>query len=139
VKDIRQHGEAGLVDVEAVEKECKWLQKILAPYALQDWLNGDKTGLFGYSPPDWGLATTQMSGKKQIKTCLSILFTCNADGSEKFQPLIIGKWKKPHCFQKPVEDYRFYYWNNKKAWMTSEIFEEWVLVHHHDLHFNWPV
>jgi hypothetical protein len=108
----------------AVEKERERLRGILAPYALRDRLNGDETGLFAYAPPDRGLAAAQMSGKKRSKTRLSILFTCNADGSEKFEPLIIGKWKKPRCFKKPVEDYGFYYRNNTKAWMTTVIFEE---------------
>ena len=47
------------------------------------------------------------------------------DGSEKLPLLVIGKNVKPRCFGNvkslPV-DYRA----NKKAWMTSVIFEEWL-------------
>jgi hypothetical protein len=46
---------------------------------------------------------------------------------EKLQPLVIGKCRKPRCFKNidpknlPVS-YRF----NKKAWMTSAIYEDWL-------------
>ena len=67
----------------------------------------------------------QMAGKKKEKFRITMLFTCNADGSECLLPMYIGKAKKPHCFKKqsPTE-HGFYYQNNKKAWMTSELFEE---------------
>jgi hypothetical protein len=113
------------VDLAAVERERVRMRERLARYAPKDRINGDETGLFGYAPPDRGLATQQMSGKKQNKWRITILFTCNADGSEKFPPFFIGKWKQPRCFgKKPVESYGFRYRNNKRAWMTSELFEE---------------
>jgi len=69
----------------------------------------------------------QMSGKKKEKFCLTIGFACNADGSEQLPPIYIGKSKKPWCFKKEGPNQcGFYYWNNKMAWMTAELFEEWV-------------
>jgi len=66
-----------------------------------------------------------MSGKKRSKFWISIGLACNADGSECLPPIYIGKAKKPCCFKKESpEKCGFYYRNNKKAWMTSEIFEE---------------
>ncbi|KIJ59005.1 hypothetical protein HYDPIDRAFT_177950 [Hydnomerulius pinastri MD-312] len=82
------HGEAGSVNMDTV-------QKILAQYALRDQWNFDETSLFPYAPPDHGLATKQMSGKKKEKFCITIGFACNADGSEKLEPFFIGKAKKP--------------------------------------------
>ncbi|EGN97839.1 hypothetical protein SERLA73DRAFT_153116 [Serpula lacrymans var. lacrymans S7.3] len=68
-----------------------------------------------------------MSGKKKEKSRISIGFACNANKSEKLEPFFIGKTKKPQCFNKQSpEQQGFYYWNNKKAWMTTAIFEEWV-------------
>jgi hypothetical protein len=66
-----------------------------------------------------------MPGKKREKFRITMLFLCNADDSKYLQPMFIGKAKKPHCFkmQSPTEC-GFYYWNNKKALMTSELFEE---------------
>jgi len=54
--------------------------------------------LFTYyhsAPPDHGLATKQMSGKKKDKFRITISFACNADGSEKLEPIFIGQSKKP--------------------------------------------
>jgi hypothetical protein len=66
-----------------------------------------------------------MSGKKKDKFRITMAFACNADGSERLPPIYIGKSKKPRCFktQTPAQ-LGFYYRNNKKAWMTSELFEE---------------
>ena len=48
------------------------------------------------------------------------------DVSEKLPLLMIGKSANPRCFKnikrKPVE-----YKSNNKAWMTSVIFEDWLL------------
>jgi len=66
-----------------------------------------------------------MSGKKKDKFRITMGFACNADGSEKMPPFYIGKSKQPRCFGKrSPQDYGFNYRNNKKAWMTSELFEE---------------
>jgi hypothetical protein len=129
VKERRRHGEAASVDLEAVEKERLRMRELLAPYAMKDRFNGDETGLFGRAPPERGLSMAQMSGKKKNKWRITILFSCNADGSEKLPPMFIGRWKRPRCFgKKSVESYGFYYRNNRRAWMTSELFEEWVIL-----------
>ncbi|KAI0995535.1 hypothetical protein K3495_g12644 [Podosphaera aphanis] len=42
--------------------------------------------------------------------------------------MIIGHFKKPRCFQsKSGNQLGFYYRSNKKAWMTRELFQEWLL------------
>lgn len=77
------------------------------------------------APPDRGLATKQMSGKKKSKFRITLGFACNSDGSEKLPAMFIGKSKQPRCFKKKTPQSRgFYYRNNKKAWMTAELFEE---------------
>ena len=86
-----------------------------------------KNHLLNSAPPDRGLATKQMSGKKRSKFRISVGLACNADGSERMAPFFIGKFQKPRCFKKKAPHQRgFYYRNNKKAWMTSELFEEYV-------------
>ena len=69
-----------------------------------------------------------MKGKKKDKFRLTLGFACNADGSEKLPLFFIGKSKRPQCFKrlkkKTPGDEGFYYRNNKKAWMTSELFKE---------------
>ncbi len=51
-----------------------------------------------------------------------IIYGCLLDKSE--HPLVIGKSRKPHCF-KGVKKLPMTY--NKTAWMTSTIFDQWLL------------
>ncbi|GFV15453.1 hypothetical protein TNCV_4834791 [Trichonephila clavipes] len=44
------------------------------------------------------------------------------DGSEKITPLVIGKSAKPRCF-KGINSFPTKYRSNKKAWMTTELFD----------------
>jgi hypothetical protein len=70
-----------------------------------------------------------MSGKKKEKFCISIRLACNTDESERFKPIFIVRAKKPRCFKKQSpEQCGFYYQNNKKAWMTAALFEEYVYM-----------
>ena len=47
LKEHQRHGEAGSMDLAAVEKECVRVAKVLAAYAPRDRLNLDESGLFG--------------------------------------------------------------------------------------------
>ncbi|GFT06094.1 tigger transposable element-derived protein 6 [Trichonephila clavipes] len=48
------------------------------------------------------------------------------DGSEKITPLVIGKSAKPWCL-KGINSSLTKYLSNKKTWMTSELFNEWLV------------
>ncbi|GFW53228.1 tigger transposable element-derived protein 6 [Trichonephila clavipes] len=54
------------------------------------------------------------------------------DGSEKITPLIIGKSAKPRCF-KGINSFPTKYRSNKKAWMTTELFNEWLISLNSDM------
>lgn len=47
-------------------------------------------------------------------------------GTEKLKFVLIGKSAKPRCFR-GVKNLPLTYYSNKKAWMTSELFEKWLL------------
>ncbi|KAN0132299.1 hypothetical protein V8E53_009899 [Lactarius tabidus] len=64
LKEYRRHGEAGSVDDQAAEQERKRVQELMKKFAPQDRWNFDETSLFPRAPPDRGLATKHMSGKK---------------------------------------------------------------------------
>ncbi|KAK4510048.1 serine palmitoyltransferase component [Mucor velutinosus] len=54
------------------------------------------------------------------KARLAVVFLCNADGSDKYEPIIIGNSAKPGYFRvKSGADPKFRY-HLKKAWMTKE-------------------
>jgi len=85
-------------------------------------------------PPDRGLSDKKTSGVKGSKVRLTYLMVSNADGSEKLPPLIIGKAKKPRAFgNKSGMQHGFHYRNNAKAWMTADIYREWLQQWNHDL------
>lgn len=47
LREFRRHGEAGSVDIAAVEKEWDRIQKITSQYDPKDVFNFDESGLFG--------------------------------------------------------------------------------------------
>ena len=64
-------------------------------------------------------------GAKSSKERVTVLVTSNATGTDKRELLVIGKSRRPRCFkgqQTLSVDYRA----NKAAWMTSDIFSDWV-------------
>ncbi|GBN53525.1 Tigger transposable element-derived protein 6 [Araneus ventricosus] len=64
-----------------------------------------------------------MHGGKQGKLRVIFLLAANQSGKEKLSPLMIGRSKKPRCFAKSFPKM---YKSNPKAWMTSEIFGDWL-------------
>ena len=125
MKELRRHGEAASADPKDVEEERARQQEILARYLLRNRFNLDEAGLLGFNVPDQGMATITLSGTKKSKERVTILFGCNADGSEKLPLFFTGKSKQPRCFGKQTgKEHGLYYRNNKKAWMTAVLFEE---------------
>jgi hypothetical protein len=87
------------VDLRVVETDQARVRAIIERYEPKDQINTDKTALFAYAPPDVGLATKQMSGKKKEKFCITLLFLCNQTGTKKWKIFFIGRSKKPRCFK----------------------------------------
>ncbi|KZT51654.1 DDE-domain-containing protein [Calocera cornea HHB12733] len=130
LKGYHLHGEAASVNQnEVIEARAK-LRKLTNEYTLRNIFNMDETGLFGKMPPNRTLATKQLSGRKEEKHRLSYAFTVNADGSEKPDPIVIGRWRRPHCFLgKDARAYGYEYYWNLKSWMKSDIFKEYYPFH----------
>lgn len=103
------------------------LPHILQKYAPKDIFNADETGLFYKLLPNRSLVVKGevCSGGKLSKDRLTVLPTANMDGSEKLPLLVIGKALKPRCF-KGVTTLPCTYVANKKAWMTSALFTDWL-------------
>ncbi|GBM81587.1 Tigger transposable element-derived protein 6 [Araneus ventricosus] len=62
---------------------------------------------------------------KQSKLRVTVLLAANQSGKEKLPPLLIGRSKKPRCFAK-IKSFPMMYKSNQKAWMTNEIFGDWL-------------
>ncbi|UYV60770.1 TIGD4 [Cordylochernes scorpioides] len=113
------------------ETMTNWLTdvmpNIISNYACKDIFNADETGLFWRLLPDKTLhfKGETCTGGKASKERITILLCCNMDGSEKMQPLVIGKAKQPICFR-GIKHLPVQYEANQKAWMTGLLFESWV-------------
>ena len=95
------NGEAGSVDMSSpvVLLKVEEIKAKLACYDRRDIYNFDETGLFYRQAPQKIIASKDVAGGKVDKTRLTIGFMCNADGSKKEEPLIIGTAEKPLCFK----------------------------------------
>ena len=121
-------GERGDVNKTCVDDWKAKLPSLCAEYAPKDIFNMDETGLFfrDTTRKTYYTKGDDCAGGKRSKERITIALCASMDG-EKVRPLVIGKSRAPRCFNKlkpgslPVS-YKY----NKKAWMTSAIFQEWV-------------
>ena len=65
------------------------------------------------------------SGGKKAKDRITVMVACNMTGTDRRRLLVIGKSRNPRCFR-GVENLPVTYRNNKNAWMTGDIFSEWL-------------
>ncbi|XP_039396599.1 tigger transposable element-derived protein 4 [Mauremys reevesii] len=108
-----------------------WYQNVL-PYYLNDYqpknvFNVKETGLFYRMLPNntFAFKGETCSVGKLSRERITVMVGTNMDGSEKLPLLVIGKNKNPHCF-KDVKSLPVDYEANNMAWMTSEVFEQWM-------------
>ena len=102
------------------------LPTILSNYELPDIYNADEFGLFFQALPSKSLhlKDEKCIGGKFSKVRLTGLAAANANG-EKLPMFIFGKSKSPRCF-KSLKQLPCRYRGQKKSWMDSDLFEEWV-------------
>lgn len=122
-------GEGASVDIVAAEQWRESVMPILKQYTPQDTFNMDETGLFYNMKPERTLSLKGETcrGGKKCKERLTVLLCCNADGSEKLKPLVVGKFEKPRCM-KGITHLPCEYRANKNAWITSKLFSDWLVA-----------
>ena len=127
-RSVRFFGESGSADVGAIEENLPKMIEEIEKYRRCDVFNMDETGLLYRMAPDRTIASKNLNGSKKDKARITIALTANADGSEKLPPLFIGHFGKPRAFgKKSPQQLGFLYKFNKSAWMTSAIFQDWLL------------
>ena len=127
IQEQKLQGEASSADLNAIIEALPTLKNKCNGYPLERIYNMDETGLFYRLEPDRTLATQRLSGRKKNKERLSIALCVNSDGSHKLKPLIIGKYKKPRCFNNVnLNNLEMKYCNNTKAWMLATTFQDWL-------------
>jgi len=121
-------GERGDVNIKCVDDWKNKLSELCDGYDEKDILNMDETGLFfkDTSRQTFHFKGDDCAGGKRSKERITVLLCASSTG-EKFKPLVIGKSKQPRCFKniKP-EQLPVHYYYNKKAWMNSMIYEDYL-------------
>ncbi|XP_025243377.1 tigger transposable element-derived protein 6 [Theropithecus gelada] len=115
-----------------IDKVNEWhageIIKLIADYSPDDIFNADETGVFFQLLPQHTLAAKgdHCRGGKKAKQRLTALFCCNASGTEKMRPLIVGRSASPRCL-KNIHSLPCDYRANQWAWMTRDLFNEWLM------------
>ena len=109
------------------EMVASWFETILlSNHKLEDIFNADEFGLFYQCLPNktLHLKSEKCSGGKNSKIRITGLAAANSMG-DKLPMFVIGKSKARRCF-KNVTSLPCRYRSQKKSWMDSTLFEEWV-------------
>lgn len=129
IRSVKVCGEGGSVQpTQFQEWHNVHLPFILKQYSPDDIFNADELGLFWRMMPEHTLAFKgdKCTGGKVSKERITVLLCANMSGNHKLLPLVIGKSKTPRCFRSAKHVPIDWKWN-KKAWMTSTLFREFVL------------
>ena len=125
---ILKASDCGSVNKVTVEKwQNTALKHILEKYEPNDIYNANETGLFWQMLPKnlLELIGKKAHGSKQPKKRIMLLVGANISGMDKLPWLAIGKSKKPRAF-KNVRKLPVDYEANKKAWMRTDLFEQYL-------------
>jgi DDE superfamily endonuclease/Tc5 transposase DNA-binding domain len=133
----RRHGISRLTmsgeSADASEEDANLFKETVLPNLLKNYsadniFNADETGFFYRCLPNetYGFKNEQCHGGKKSKERLTVMVCANMSGTEKCELLVIGKSRSPRCF-KNVRSLPVQYEANKNAWMTSVLFEKWLL------------
>ncbi|XP_037521072.1 tigger transposable element-derived protein 4 [Rhipicephalus sanguineus] len=121
-------GEMNAVNMETCEGwRSEVLQGYMEKYSPQDIFNANETALFFKLL----LAKTitykgdKCTGGKKSKERITVMLVANMTGTEKLLLFVIGKSRNPRCF-KNIWSLPSDYAANKKAWMTGELFAQWL-------------
>jgi len=108
-------GESSGVNMTEVNKwKTEVLEPLLMKYPKEDVFNIDETGLF-YRKTDKTLSFKgeKCSGGKLSKERLTVALCANMSGTEKMEPIVIGKYGKKRCFKNATNLPCVYKFNKK--------------------------
>lgn len=123
----RLHGESYSTSSISYETFFNSLSIKIKEYGVENVFNADETGIFYKLIPSKSICKEVRSGYKLLKDRVSVLFCVNMTGSIKRKPLVIGKFSNPRCFKGFDPNSIVQYKSSTRAWMTSKIFNNWLL------------
>ena len=102
------------------------MKSIINDYNLDDVYNIDEVALFYCALGNKSFGTNNFKGTKDYKDRISLALLVNATGTNKFKLVAIGKAKNPRAFANWDYKNEIIYYSNKKGWMTSLIFFDYM-------------
>lgn len=131
--NIKVTGESASSDTTAAEKFVPQFEKLVEEYSPKQVFNVDETGIFWKRMP----ARTYISqeekhapGFKAAKDRVTLLVGGNASGDYKMKPLLVHRSANPRALKGYSKAHLpVIYTSNKKAWITSALFTQWLSVH----------
>ena len=132
IHNLHVQGESLSADSACVSSYVDGLQIQLDERGMcaEQVYNADETALYWKAVPRKTLVAAfeqSAPGRKESKQRVSILLCCNATGSHKLKPLLIGKYRNPRFLNMPIDSHCLpvIYHHQSNMWMTQEIFAEW--------------
>lgn len=120
-----RHGIKGLKrskEKELVERSLPDLQELTAMYNPRDIYNFDEFGLFYDMSPDRTLHEAEVKPRR-----LALAVCVNADGSDRIEPLFVGRVKQPRSFKgHSAHELGFRYESNQKGCTNELVFQKWL-------------
>ena len=98
IKQYKQHGEAGDVDLKVAAIAMVSIKAITDKYSLHDIFNMDETGLYWKTALDKTLAHQQLPGNKKVKARITAALCYNASGLEQLPVWLIGTARQSRAF-----------------------------------------
>lgn len=122
----KQYGESNSVCTDLIIQWQYKLSDYLKNAEPQDIWNGDELGLFWRMLPNKSYVIKDGVCKfgKQSKERITV-FVCGNMMGEKYKLTVIGKSEKPRNFNL-ISKLPLHYMNNSKAWMTTDLFYEFI-------------
>ncbi|ETL27244.1 hypothetical protein L916_19185, partial [Phytophthora nicotianae] len=103
------------------------LQSVARVYDPRDVYCMHETGLYYELSPEKPAGRGRAARKENCGERLTVVFTVNADASDRMEPMFIGPGKLPEPTEELDTDSRnFHYQNNKRAWMTPVMFQDYI-------------
>lgn len=106
---------------------AEYFPRLLEHYEARNIFGASETSLYSRAMANDNLFdlskciySTRISNSR-----LTVLLAANMDGSEKLEPMIIGKSKCPHCFRK-LDCLPLFYTSDVNASMTKIIWSQWL-------------
>lgn len=128
---IKLQGEKASADTEAADKFKEEIMEIIEKedYCKDQIFNADETALYWRKLPSRTYLYKDQRhafGFKAFKECITILMCSNVVGNCLLKPLVIHNSAHPRVMKNNDMSKLPVIWhNNKKAWMTADIFKDW--------------